>query len=72
MRHFSELVSICEHIANRRDIPASVVDWASDLYDSLTDRTATVKTEDLGLLQEFSEDQRHGLFVIDAALARRA
>lgn len=74
MRPFADLVEIAETISNRADIPAIVCDWATDLHDHLTSRSAkrTVLVEDLSLLQAFGEDEGHGLFRIDNALARRS
>jgi hypothetical protein len=71
MRPLTALITLCERLANRPDLPARVVDWASNLYDALSNKAATVRTEDLWILQVLGEDEQQGLFVLDAALARR-
>jgi hypothetical protein len=69
------LIETCEEIANSSAIPAFMVDWACDLYDSLMSRDdqTTVRVSDLMVLDTWLYQGREaGLFALDALLARRS
>lgn len=83
-RHYTDLVAICEEIANNHKLPSRIVDWADELYTVLLDKKGSVLVEDLQLLQAYGEDgedgyglKKHGsseyaIGLIDRALSRRA
>jgi hypothetical protein len=48
-----------------------MADWANDLFVLLGDRQSSVRVADLIVLDALALDERHGMFMLDAELARR-
>lgn len=69
----NQLILVAENLAGRRDMPADVVDWASDLYDVLTDCSdqVVVNIDDLRLLSWACVDEDQFLMMVDRSIVRR-
>ena len=69
----TKYIDTCETIANNQKLPSRIVEWAEQLYDQLTSSSSftMIRLEDLLLLEQFAQDDQHGLMLIDRALARR-
>ena len=69
---YRSMVDVCEVVANDGKAPATIVDWASALYDRLIDNEAVVLVGDLLLLDLLSMDYEAGLCRVAHTLIARS
>lgn len=63
-----DLMDAAEEIANDSKLPASMVDWACDMFDKLQKEHASVRVKDLMILTNYAEDREQGLYLLDRRL----
>ncbi len=64
----NEMIEATIEIANNGKLPVSIVDWACNLHDLLTDRKALVKVNDLILISAYIANKETGLYCISRAI----
>lgn len=70
----NKFMESCIEISNNREIPCNIVDWASDLYDKLSnqhDANNCISVRDLVLIDLYSMDANKSLYSISHDLMSR-